>query len=612
MADQVDFKVSNLGFAQFQQGLSKVVNETYTYANSSLFAAIGASYYRDYLWRCIRPAIQWLDGYVPSIHYAESGIMSTRIASALINGLSRTIVGEKLLFRISGDKTPQAQETLKFISKWATKMKVKRPIKNAVAFMEALGTSILKMNVKNHTDVWWEAVRFDNCFFLADASNEILDATFLMRSYIDTRRRGKNEDESGNTQFFLAEKRYWKYYEPQIKEVVDPVTGIKTYVTVHKKGDREPMVEYKVFRANSHSLNNLMAASGERGIGWTEIPQEIQKMIKADYSVIRINEPQKLPFASLGVKLLVNDEGDISVPTGYNFGRGMIYPIIDDLIIYEVAEAYALRDMYNGKGTVYKPQALSMGNFAMPQMNEPIKATLSQDGHNVIRRDGSTIGAVDSPATFVTPVFNNPLDGIDNKYETVPGVPPENQQLVVNQFELRPDQWQMIQDNALRRIATKWGMSPKVLSSYLVQGSVQMTATQIDSEDDISIAFIGEHRSSIAPVLNELLEDTLNFYGRETNVTIDFSSPSLVNKDRLLDRSIKMLDAGLIDIEEAIHMVFPDEDEETLQSKIQAAMMRQQAMMMAQFQQMNAEGGFGNNYDDEGGSNLYGSTTPDQ
>ena len=109
MAEQVDQKVEALNVSSFQQGLSRVVNETYSYANSSLFAAVGAGYYKDYLWRCVRPAIQWLDGYVPSIHWGGSGIMSTRIASSLINGLSRSIVGEKLIFRIAGEKTDQSK-----------------------------------------------------------------------------------------------------------------------------------------------------------------------------------------------------------------------------------------------------------------------------------------------------------------------------------------------------------------------------------------------------------------------------------------------------------------------------------------------------------------------
>ena len=83
-----------------------------------------------------------------------------------------------------------------------------------------------------------------------------------------------------------------------------------------------------------------------------------------------------------------------------------------------------------------------------------------------------------------------------------------------------------------------------------------------------------------------------------------------VNKDRLLDRTLKKLDAGLIDIEEAIREINPDEDEETIQSKIQKAKEQQALAMLAAQNEMNAEGEFGNNYDDLGGENLKGSTSP--
>lgn len=603
----VDSQVLNLGVSDWQTSLANAVNETYSYANSSLFCCVVAGYYRDYAYRYIRPACQWLDGYVPSLHWSGSGMISTRIASALINGLGRTITGEKLLYKIKGDnKDPKAIETLRFASEWGEKMDIKRPIKNGICYSLGLGTALLKANIRENSDVWVEAVRFDNCFYLADASNEVKDAKFLLRSYTDTR------DESGNTQFYLAEHRFWKYYKPEIARLPDG-----TYKTIHKKGDREPMVEYKVYRANAQSLNNLMASSrGQSSVGWTEIPQEVRKIIKADYSILRIDEAKPLGFRNLGVEVLLNDNGDISIPTGSNFGRGLIVPVIDDLIHYEVAESYAIRDMYNGKGTVYVPKNLSLGQYSGMPINFDnsikdesaiIKPTAPGEGE--IKFDGGNVGGSKNPQAYF-PTFNDPLSGVNNKYEQVEGVDPANQQILVNQFNLRAQEWQLIQENALKRIAVKWGMSPKILSSFLAQGTVQMTATQIDSEDDISIAFINQARANFKPAINRLLETILNFYGHTHDVDIDFASPSIVNKDRILDRTIKKLQAGLIDIEEAIREINPDLDEETIQAKVKAAQIQQQMMMLAQQTEMNAEGGFDNNYDDLGGENLKGTTSP--
>ena len=233
MADEqnnvVSTQVMPIGVPGWQTSLAAAVNETYSYANSSLFCAVVSGYYHDYAWRYVRPACQWLDGWVPSIQWAGSGIMSTRIASSLINGLTRTIVGEKLVYKIVGDnKDPSALESLRFVSKWGEKLQVKKAVKNAIAYALAIGTSLLKANRRDNGDVWWEGVRFDNCFYLANASNEVKDATFLLRSYTDTR------NEKGNVQYFLAEHRFWQYFNAEIKEVIN-IDGTKTFQTIHKK-----------------------------------------------------------------------------------------------------------------------------------------------------------------------------------------------------------------------------------------------------------------------------------------------------------------------------------------------------------------------------------------
>ena len=601
----VDSQVLNIGVNAWQNSLAAAINQTYSYANSALFCAVVAGYYTDYAYRYIRPACEWLDGYVPSLHYSGSGMISTRIASSLVNGIARTIVGEKLILRIKGDnKNEKAIETLRFASKWAESVDIKRPIKNGIAFSLGLGTSLLKANRRDNGDCWLEPVRFDNCTYLANASNEVYDATFFLRSYTDTR----SKQQENTTQYFLAEHRFWKYYKPEIRKNEDG-----TYTPIHKKGDREAMVEYKVYRANTQSLNNQMPGTqGRSSIGWSEIPLEIRKVIKSDYNLIRIDEPQKLGFRDLGVVALINDNGDISIPTGANFGRGLIIPIIDDLVMYECAESYAIRDMYLGKGTVYVPKAMSLGQYGgapigLNQAQDPITPG-ANDG--AIKFDGSQIGRGDPNAAAWLPAFDDPVSGVNNKYETIPGQDPEKQSIVVNQFNLRAQEWQVIQENCLKRIAVKWGMSPKILSSFLAQGTVQMTATQIDSEDDISIAFINQTRSNFKGAINRLVETILNYYGYTDDIEVDFASPSIVNKDRILDRVTKKLEAGLIDLEEAIREINPDLDEETIQSKIKKAQQQQAMMMLAQQAEMNAEGEFKNSYDDLGGENLKGSTSP--
>lgn len=561
----VDSVVTNAGVSTFQNGLANVVNDTYSYANSSLFIATIAGYYQDYAYRYIRPSVQWLDGYVPSIHTAGTGIMSTHIAGALISGLARQIVGEKLIYRVTSKNDPEEMQTLKFISEWAKKQNIKKAVKSAIGYALGVGTSLLKMNKRINGDIWWEGCRFDCCTYLASFTGEIKEAEFLIKSYVDT--RGKK----GTTHYYLCEKRYYRVSKGTVKQLPDG-----TYIPDERKGDLIPTVEYVIHRANSQSLQNLINRSMSRKtIGWTEIPEEIRKLIKDDYAVLRIGEPQKLGFANLGVVALLNGDCDISCPTGTNFGSSMIVPIQDDLITYELASSYLLRDMYNGKGTVYLPKGLSLGDFgggALPNIEIIGEGSKEVPGdHNV----------ADTP---VLPPYmpSNPLSGMPDRVETMKGVDPENQKAIVEQFETRATEWQTIKENSLKNIATKWGMSPKILNSFLAVGQVQQTATQVDSEDDVSIAFINLTRASFIEKIDELLETTLNYYGKTANVHIEFASPSLINKDRILNRVAQMRQEGFIDTEDAIRLLNPDLDEEEIQDKVRRAQAQEMKMMMAQ------------------------------
>lgn len=571
---QVEKVVDNADIPAWQTSLAAAVNETYSYANNNLFYAVIPAYYRDYAWRYIRVACQWLDGYVPAIHQSGySGIMSTRIATKLITGLTKQVVGEKLVFKLNDTNVEDAHDTLHFVSKWSDEQNIIKAVFAAIGFALGVGTSVIKINKTDDGKLWWEAVRFDNCFYLASFKNEVKDATFVIRNYTDTR-EGKS-----NQQFFLVEHRFWKHYQPEVRKNADG-----SYDVIHKKGDKEAMVEYKVHRVNGTNNQNLMPSSiPNSSIKWQEIPKDIRDMIKHDYGTLKIDEPQKLGLPNLGVEPLLNGEIDISVPTGTNFGESMIVGIQDDLITYELATSYLVRDMYLGKGTVYMPKSLNLSDVAQG------------------------LGAGGGASEI--------LGGIgDSRYEYLKGMSPEEQQVIVQQFNLRGLEWQQIKEASLKNIAVKWSMSPKILASFLANTG-QVTATQIDSEDDMSIAFIYHTRAYFKAALNRLLETTLNYYGYETNVTLDFASPSLINKDRLLDRVIKELQEGLIDLEEAIRTLNPDLEEEAIKVKIDKALQAKQEQMLAALQEMNDVGGsFGpdNGYENLGGENLNGSTAPEQ
>ena len=549
----VDQPIDNIGVNKWLEGLALAVNQTYSFASNNLFYALIPSYYRTWGWRYCRVACQWLDGYVPSLHAGGvSGIISTRIANKLVVGLTKQIVGEKIIYRIADKKDERALETLKWVYNWSKEANVKKAIYTGIGYALGVGTSLIKINVKNHKDIWWESVRMDNCYYLADFTGEVREASFVIKTYTDT--RDKTKDNTTTTQFFLVEHRF---YEESKGKITKNESG---YTVIERKGDMIPKVDYRVFRVSGTSFNDIMTARGqEKGLNWEEIPNDIRKMIKRDYSAIRVNEPQKLPFCSIGVEALLNGEQELGIPTASNLGESMIVGIQDDLITYELASSYLIRDMYNGKGTVYLPKSLSLNDL--------------------------------TPGGY--PASANPLNTMPNTaVEMLKGVNPEEQKAIVEQFQLRATEWQTIKENCLRNIAVKWGMSPKILASFLAVGNAQITATQIDSEDDMSIAFIYHTRSYFNEALNRLLETTLNFYGKESNVELSFASPSLINKDRILQRTTSKLEAGLIDLDDAIREINPDLDEEAIQDKVERAKKQQQEQMLNAMNEFNMQGGF--------------------
>jgi exonuclease VII small subunit len=83
----------------------------------------------------------------------------------------------------------------------------------------------------------------------------------------------------------------------------------------------------------------------------------------------------------------------------------------------------------------------------------------------------------------------------------------------------------------------------------------------------------------------------LNYNKIPDNVEIKFATPSLVNQDRLLERTMKKYDAGFITLREAIATLNPDADEQQLDKLVSDAENRQNEIKAERKAQID---GFGN------------------
>lgn len=521
MADEKEISVS-----QFIKQTSIFVNDTYSYANNSLFYSLVNPSYYDYYYRIVRRCAMWLDGYVYDFHNEQNGIFSTRLATTLVYGLASQITGKTVMFR-KGSATTE-DKTLNFIShKWSKETNFSKAVKTALQYSLGLGTSCIKLNKSVGKDIWCEPVRADYFYFETDFKGDYQDLTCFIKRYTDTNAR---ENNSVKKNYFLVEHRYYKCFE---KNSTHTLNGEKVHF---QKKETKPVVEYQVHCFEGLSLQPTMAdQKDKKGLQWEDLPRNVRKHIKDDYGVIRVNEPKLLPFTDLGAYPLCFGGEDITVPTG-QFGISVLSNIISELMSFDLAWSWYIRDQYNGKGIVAVPKQISQAD-----MNGTRSA----------------------------------LSGLEvDKYEQIPGDP--NKVSPMNyQFELRGQEWQTIQDNILKKIATKVGLSARVLASYLDRDGGQKTATEVDEDSDSVVSWVEEHRQDFEPSINKLLKCVLQYYGMVGDIEIRFATPSLVNKDKVIERALKKYQAGLQDLEDTLKEIYPDLDDTQIEEKMQKAKSRQ-------------------------------------
>lgn len=512
----------NTNFPEMQKSNAILVNNTYSYINNTGFYSQVNRTFFDYYFRVVRRCAWWLDGYVFDFHTQQNGVFSTRLAASLVKGVSNTIMGEKLLFK---QKDGDRANSLNYINNWSDKTKFQATVRKAVQYACGLGTSLIKAN-KSGKQLWAEALRLDSFTFETDFRGDLLEVVALIKHYSNVLSTADRNGSDKTENYYLVERRWFDY----TKEKTPILENGKPTGEVLTTEKRVPKAEYIVKRYTGNTMSfQSYDASMQETVRWDSLPKKVRDSIKQDYAVIEIGRPQKLPFDDwLGCELVKFQGGDISLPQT-PFGSPLIYDVISELMLYDLAFSYYARDMYYGKGIILTPKGLSQPN------NDHVLSGYDK--------------------------------GIFEMYESVD---PDKQKPQNIQFALRAAEWEQIQDNLLRKIATKIGMSPKTIASYLSLGQTQKTATEVDSEDDATISYINIQRSHLIDPINNFIEHILNHNGEANDIVAIFGTPSLVNKDKIIDRAMKLYGGGFIDEIEALAMIYPEESNDSLKTKAEA------------------------------------------
>lgn len=525
--------------------IALIPNTTYNYSNSSVFYSLINYTMLNYYQTVVRTTQEWLDGFVPTFHKGEKGILSSRIGAKITKGIRNNIFGRGLVF-INGRGTTE-KEGLNFISHdWSAEVDFDNVIKTLIGYTISLGTALLKLNKSISGLLWVDALRLDYFDFSIDARNKLTFVRTFVKAF------QSNTDKEHN--YCLVEERYFKQeYETFVKDI----NGAKVTFPDKSKGlVRKPYAVYKIYKVNSTSDNNNLAQNTGPGIDYKSLPKDIKTQLKDNYSAIKVGEEILLPFHDyLGCELFRNEGGDFTHPS-LPFGYPMLFDCIADFMEYDLERSYSIRDLYNSKGIVGIPKALTQSSVAVPGTANNLTQSAFRD-------------------------LNIP------SYELVEGLDPDKQKPVINQFEMRAQEHEIKQNAILKSIATTIGMSPRVIASYLVNGN-EKTAEQTHSEDDTITEFVKTHRKDYITGLNNIIEAVLSYNGKTDNVEVRFASDGLMNEERQLEIIGKKLELGLIDIEDAVREIYPDLDEEQLQQKIAKVKLAQKQKEDAERQQFDS------------------------
>lgn len=525
--------------------MTYAINQTFTYANNSLFYAMISPNYQDYYSRVVKINFEWYDGYVQGLHSYANGISSTRIATAIVDGIIGDVFSHKIMF----DKGKEVKDykVVDFFSEWSKKHHFIEDIKTLAKYSGASGTSLLKLNSvidgDKHRELWVQTLRQDQFIYETDCQGNITSITMFMKPY-------EKLGNEGLDNYYVIEKRFFSdsFLEPTEITMLD-----KSKKIFYKPTDkRVGLVQYKVLYYHGNVFNNSMASGiNTHSLMWYDLPKGIREKIKKDYGDIYFDTQYQLPFGddSLGCFLLQINGKDTTITTG-NFGASFLTNIRSSLVKYELINAFSGRDRYNAQGQVGIPKALTKGDF-----------------------DGSVFNADKS------------------NYETFPG-DPDKQKPIITQFELRAQEWEIDRENCLREMAAILHMSPKVIASYLDINGGNKTATEVVDDRDSSDGFINDKCDNLITFLNPIIGYICRFYGYQDPITARFlgtkSNPTSQQQKDIMAK----YQGGFITLRRTLRELYPTVSEQELDVLESEAKKRQEEIKAEQTLQINELGDY--------------------
>lgn len=516
---QTDFKNN---FAEWQTASAFNTYWQYSYVNRSAFYANINGTYRTYMTRWVQNCLWWYDGWVPYFHNNSQGIFSTKLASALVNGVAKKVVGGRIYFKtknkeklVKDEKGEyQINKALAFItSEWSDKAGFSQEVKKAVAFSASAGFSLLKLD-RQSDGLSVKALRADSFYPVIGFNGEIIDLTCFIRDFTNITTVGGQDH---FTNYYVVEHRFFGDFKrfdgsilrnaPQVTYEIRETTGIITSTTDYD-------------------------GSGQK-IEFSSLPKNIRSRIGKTFAGIQFDKPILLPFTdNLGAEI-VNWSDFVSAIPELPFGDSLLYNILPYLQSYDYYWSAFNTDMYIGRGRVLVDKEMQSPNARAKNASD-YNSGLDSMLFTQIRRN----------AGMGDPLQPTPI-----------------------QFDLRSQSWEQIRTMIIQNIAINTGLNLASIASFLNDTNAARTAREISTEESETALFVDDKREIIERPLNRLLKTVTKYYGYIDDIVVRWSSAGLSNVYARSEMIATGLASGFISPQKAVQMFNQDLDEYQLQEE---------------------------------------------
>lgn len=485
---------------------------TYSFIGRSSFYGIIAPEYYDFMSRWVRNWLYWYDGYAPYFHSQDQGILSTRLATSLVDRAAKKVVGGRIMYKNAGkescDDKDRLNHSLRFISgTWAKETNFSEAVHRGVRFAAAAGTSLLKLN-KDDKGLWAEAVRFDSFLPAVGARGDVAEVKIFLRPFVNL--GVKNREGQTVDGYYVVEHRYYGTYED----------------AAGRRENRAPLVEYVIHKSHGTLTGgDYLTQNNDGRIYFRDLPNAMKRSIGKAYSGLFFDRPVRLPFPDLGCELLKWTDGVSNLPE-LPFGESLLSNLVALLMSWDYYFSAFNTDMYLGRGRVIVPKYIGS----------------AKEGQN----------------------FNAGIDGF--LFTKIDSLTPDEQKPLPLQFELRSTSWKEIRDMLIENIAVQTGLNVSTIASFLSDNTAR-TAREISTEENETAAFVDDKREKLEGPINRILKRVLRYYGYEDDVVIRWSGAGLTNRYTLTELIAEAKQGGFLSRYKAVQMFHYDEDDEQVQEE---------------------------------------------